>query len=189
MNTILWEVNYLSPPKITRRCAGCGAKTEHICSGLFRVNAQKKRLDVWLVYRCARCKGTWNLTILSRVNPNGVGPETLRRYVENDAALARSYAMDEDFLARAGADTEPAEYSVCGAEFDPAAQTRLRIVSACPSKLRVARLIRQKLNLSKRDFDALLERGTIRMEGGADVARAKLGKEAIVYFAARAPGE
>ncbi|HWQ57552.1 MAG TPA: DUF1062 domain-containing protein [Clostridia bacterium] len=189
MNTITWEVNFLSPPKVTRHCAGCGARTEHIPSGLFRVNAQQKRLDIWLVYRCARCKGTWNLAILSRVSPAGVGRELLERYTENDASLALGCAMDENLLARAGADTEPPAYEINGEPFDPALESLLTITSPYPSRLRVAKLIREKLGLSRKDFEALCAARYIKMENGTDLSRARLNREAVVRFGARAADE
>ena len=33
------------------------------------MNAQKRNIDVWLIYRCVECDSTYNLTILSRTKP------------------------------------------------------------------------------------------------------------------------
>jgi hypothetical protein len=72
MERVLWEVRHPEPPKIVRYCKTCGAKAEYVSSGLFRVNAQQKSLDIWLVYRCTTCKSTWNMTIYSRINPKSI---------------------------------------------------------------------------------------------------------------------
>lgn len=69
MKKITWEVEYISRLPVIRYCKKCGKKTEYICSGLFRVNAQHKYLDIWLIYKCSNCDSTWNSTIYSRVNP------------------------------------------------------------------------------------------------------------------------
>lgn len=182
MNTVTWEVKYHSLPKTTRFCTKCGTKTEFVSSGLFRVNAQHKYLDIWLVYRCARCKTTWNLTILSRVNPKSVGGELLERFMNNDGALAERYATDTDLLARNGAETEPPAYAVRGEDIRLSGQTRIVILSPYPSKLRVGKLVREKLNLPRKTFNALVSDGVIRMENGADIEKAKLQREAVVLI-------
>lgn len=187
MNTIAWEVKLTAPPKTMRYCKKCGAKTEHVSSGAFRVNAQRKNLDVWLIYRCARCKTTWNLTIFSRVNSGSIGQELLGRFLANDPALALRYAADADLLNGSGAETgEPACY-IQGGEIDPFGDTRIRLSCEYPLKLRVAKLIREKLALSKKDFEEMAARGAIRMENGADIGRAKLGREAYVIVARKPP--
>ncbi len=49
--------------KVYHRCGGCGKKQEFINSGKFRVNANGNRVDIWLIYRCKKCKHTWNLAV------------------------------------------------------------------------------------------------------------------------------
>jgi hypothetical protein len=139
-------------------------------------------LDIWLVYRCARCKTTWNLTILSRVNPKSVGRELLERFTNNDGALAERYSTDTDLLARNGAETEPPAYAVRGEDIGLSGQTRIVILSPYPSKLRVGKLVREKLNLPRKTFDAFASAGIIRMENGADIEKAKLQREAVVLI-------
>ena len=48
-------MGYAKECKIIRRCGGCGKKMVFECAGKFRVNANGRRLDVWLIYRCQRC--------------------------------------------------------------------------------------------------------------------------------------
>jgi len=68
------------------------------------VNAQKKTLDVWLIYRCSVCGATWNLTVLSRVAPRSLPPELLRGFQDNDPDLAARYASDRALLKKNGAE-------------------------------------------------------------------------------------
>ena len=49
--------------RIYHRCGGCGKKQEFENSKRFRVNANGNLVDVWLIYRCKKCKHSWNLTI------------------------------------------------------------------------------------------------------------------------------
>jgi len=69
MKIINLDIQYISTPPAIKHCKKCGRKTEYVCSGLFRVNAQRKYLDIWLIYKCSDCDCTWNMTIYSRINP------------------------------------------------------------------------------------------------------------------------
>ena len=42
--------------RVYHRCGGCGKKREFVNSGKFRVNANGKNVDVWLIYRCSKCR-------------------------------------------------------------------------------------------------------------------------------------
>ena len=53
MRKVIWEVRYLSLPQVLRHCKKCGQKTLFTCSEKFRVNAQQKTLDIWLIYSIA----------------------------------------------------------------------------------------------------------------------------------------
>lgn len=90
---------------ILRRCGGCGRKTAFECSGKFRVNANGRRLDVWLIYRCERCGRTLNVPIYERVPPERLSPEMYEGFLENDRELAMEYAGDRGFLKGLGYET------------------------------------------------------------------------------------
>jgi hypothetical protein len=96
----VWRVTALATPRVLRRCPRCDAERPFASSDRFRVNAQKKRLDVWLIYRCETCEDTWNLTVHTRVTPDDIG---LTPYQDNDITLAWRCAFDARLLARAGA--------------------------------------------------------------------------------------
>lgn len=92
--------------KVYHRCGGCGKKQEFINSGKFRVNANGNRVDVWLIYRCKKCKHSWNLTIYERVRPSKIAPEDYIRFLENDWELALAYGQDLSFLKKNHAEYE-----------------------------------------------------------------------------------
>lgn len=188
MKTIVWEVTVLSPPDATRHCKRCGGKTAHRSSGLFRVNAQQKALDIWLVYRCAFCKSTWNLPLFSRISPKSIHPDLLRRLMENDGELACRYAMDTGLLKRNGAEPGPPVYDVRGEGIDPAQDVRVRLACRHPAEVRVAGIIRKKLSLSKRAFDALVAGGAVALENGADIHRCRVQPGLVILFR-RSPTE
>lgn len=183
MRTVYWALNTCAPLTALRHCKKCNALAEYAPSGLFRVNAQQKSLDIWLLYRCTRCAGTWKSTILTHVSPGALPPEMLERFMNNDAALAMACAMDADRLKRNGAQPGAAQYDVVGEPIDLSEPCKLVIESDYRHALSVAKLLREQLALSKKAFDALADAGTISMESGADVRKCKLGSRAVVVIA------
>ena len=90
--------------KVYHRCGGCGKKQEFLNSGKFRVNANGNRVDVWLIYRCKKCKHSWNLTIYERRKPSKISSEEYELLMENDFELANQYGNDIEFLKRNNAE-------------------------------------------------------------------------------------
>ncbi len=87
---------------VLHRCGGCGKKQPFVNSGRFRVNANGNRVDVWLIFRCAKCKHSWNLTIYERKSPGRIPPEEYEKFLDNDRELAQRYGSDPAFLRRNG---------------------------------------------------------------------------------------
>ncbi len=90
--------------KVYHKCGGCGKKREFVNSGRFRVNANGNRVDVWLIYRCEKCKHSWNLTIYERTKPSKIPAEMYELFLENDLDLAETYGNDKEFLNRNNAE-------------------------------------------------------------------------------------
>jgi hypothetical protein len=61
-----WLVCPTGLPLIRRRCSNCKS-AHHRAYGKFRVNANHKLLDVWLLALCVGCGATVKLTVLERV--------------------------------------------------------------------------------------------------------------------------
>ena len=90
--------------RVYHRCGGCGKKQEYVNSGKFRVNANGKSVDVWLIYRCKKCKHSWNLTIYERTKPGKIPAELFEAFLDNDDETAMAYGRDIDFLRRNNAE-------------------------------------------------------------------------------------
>ena len=88
-----WWVCPLDGQKIIKRCPGCEIKRHFVSSGAFRINAQKKTIDVWHIYKCEHCKQTWNIEILSRVNVNSIDCDLYDKFKNNDGeeSLRRTF--------------------------------------------------------------------------------------------------
>ena len=77
---------------------------EFINSQKFRVNANGNCVDVWLIYRCKKCKHSWNLTIYERKKPSKISQDEYELFMENDVELATKYGNDKYFLKRNNAE-------------------------------------------------------------------------------------
>jgi hypothetical protein len=88
-----WLVRQTDFPTIRRRCRTCPS-TEYRTQGRFRVNANRKLLDVWLLALCVQCGQTVKLTVLERVPVRSIGPTMLGGFHDNAPALAAKLLAD-----------------------------------------------------------------------------------------------
>jgi hypothetical protein len=84
--------------QIIHRCGRCGKKAIFVSTRRFRVNANKNKLDVWLIYQCKKCRHTLNIPIFERVPPQKIPRELYEKFLENNGELAARYASDAAFL-------------------------------------------------------------------------------------------
>lgn len=182
MQKVTWDIQYLSPPPAIKYCKKCSKKTEHIYSGLFRINAQRKYLDIWLIYKCSDCDSTWNMTIYSRINPKSIAPEILDGFHSNNEELAKRYAMDTELIRRNGAEVGLPKYEILGANINFNTPIELHIKSSYPSRLKISSLLREKMNLSQNAFEQMIASGSIRSTSGLDLKRYRLQADAILII-------
>lgn len=88
-----WVVMPTCLPTVLRRCPVC-ASERFRPNGKFRVNANHKLLDAWLLVLCTGCGDTAKLTVLERMNVRSVRPELLDRMHANDPDLAAELLQD-----------------------------------------------------------------------------------------------
>lgn len=86
--------------KVIHKCARCGRKMTFISTRRFRVNANKNKLDVWLIYQCKKCKHTLNIPIYERTVPQKIPGELYELFLANDEELAVRYALDAALFKR-----------------------------------------------------------------------------------------
>jgi hypothetical protein len=88
-----WVVMPTCLPLVRRRCHAC-ASERFRTSGKFRVNANHKLIDAWLLALCTACGETAKLSVLERMNVRSVRPELLDRMHDNDPGLAAELLQD-----------------------------------------------------------------------------------------------
>jgi hypothetical protein len=91
----IWEIKVKNTPALKRKCNHCNGNRFY-CSDKFRMNSQKRNIDVWLIYRCVECDSTYNVTILSRTKPELIKKDLFLKLSENNKAIAWEYAFSSE---------------------------------------------------------------------------------------------
>jgi hypothetical protein len=167
-----WLVCPTGLPLIRRRCLNCTSAL-YRAHGKFRVNANHKLLDVWLLALCVGCGETVKLTVLERVPVRAIDPPTLHRFHDNDVELAAKLLRDPGLRRRNGVAldwddawtlrkttvglAEAAAAAEAGAEV---IHTSVRFVRRIP--IRRTKLLAVGLEMSRSEVQRLIVDGRIR---------------------------
>ncbi|WP_054310310.1 DUF1062 domain-containing protein [Mesorhizobium sp. 1M-11] len=141
-------------PRPWRACPRCGTQRAFECSDKVRLNANGRRLDAWLVYKCVSCDDTWNHTLFERRNARDLDPDMLSGLEANDPVLVSRFAFDVAALRRVAHRVEEFAGSVARKEVlgdRPDRPKRLEIFLSLPSpvSIRLDRLLSMELGLSR----------------------------------------
>ncbi|WP_192249593.1 DUF1062 domain-containing protein [Mesorhizobium silamurunense] len=169
----LLRIRWAIAPKIAPRplinCNRCGGVRSYRCSGKFRVNANGKRIDAWLIYRCIGCNNSWNRAIFERCTRRDIEPALLAALESNDPVLVRRHAFDPVALrTRIGRVEEFPDVTVRkelldgGPQCAAALWLELRLDAATP--LRLDRLLAGELGVSRSRLQAWEERQSLAIE-------------------------
>jgi len=158
-----WRIAPAAVPRVLRHCPRCERERPFESSGRFRVNAQKKRLDAWLIYGCSVCGRTWNFPVFERKLVREVDPALLDRLHGNCAELAAERGSDFVALRRhvRGVDAVASQVTkeVVAGTRDPRL-LRVEIGCGMPT-LRLDRLLAVELRRSRSCIARWVERGVI----------------------------
>jgi hypothetical protein len=78
----------------------CRSESATTGEGRFRVNANGKLLDVWLLVRCVSCDRTSKLIVYERASVRSFDPVELDGYQANDPELVASRLLDPRLARR-----------------------------------------------------------------------------------------
>ncbi|MGX8011329.1 DUF1062 domain-containing protein [Mesorhizobium sp. ORM8.1] len=166
---IHWRIAPAITPRPLINCNRCGAVKAYRCSGKFRINANGKRIDVWLIYRCVDCDNSWNFAILERCSRRDIEPALLAALESNDPALARRHAFDVVALRHQVGRVEEfpnvgVRKRVLGGIRESTLALELQLGLEMPTSLRLDRLLANELGISRSRLQALEERGSLIVE-------------------------
>jgi hypothetical protein len=97
-----WIVRRTRLPLLSLRCVDCPSRSATAGKGRFRVNANGKLLDVWLLVRCVSCDRTSKLPLHERAPVRSLDPALLDGYHANDPELVTATLLDPLFARRHG---------------------------------------------------------------------------------------
>ena len=135
---------------------------------------------IWLIYKCACCNTTWNSAIYSRVPPQKLGTNLLEQFHCNNKILATQYAMDIPRLQRNGAEIKMPAYQVIGEDISLEKPVRIKIQSQYVLPLKISSILRTKLGISQREFNAVLLNNRIEVDTGQDLKKCKLSSSEVI---------
>jgi len=98
---VLWAVRESALPTVVKPCPDCSGRRHHP-SGKFRVNANGKLLDVWLLLSCEACGQTSKVPVHERVPVQSLDHARLLAYETNDPTMVRELAMSTSLAAKNG---------------------------------------------------------------------------------------
>ena len=167
MEPVVWRITPLTTPRVHRHCPHCGDR-RFASTDRFRLNANKQRIDAWLIYRCETCEATWNLTVLTRIRQADIDPDLFERMTRNDVETARACAFDPELLSRAGVRTGAAEEFRVDQTSGDLARARItgalvRIEMRHPSRLRLDQLLATQLGRSRSSLARAAAGGAIAL--------------------------
>lgn len=183
-----WEINITGLPMIKKKCPKCNS-IHYSCSEKFRMNAQKKNIDIWLIYKCVSCNTTLNVTILSRTKPELVPKGLFEQFTINDPATAWRYALDPEIIRKNSLelDYSTMEYEIrcepvtldsiaCGD--DEVVSFIMETKTDIPVKLSV--IIRKHFGISLSQLDKMTEAGIFTISTSVNLKKCKI-KDGLIF--------
>ena len=165
----LWVVRELALPAIVKPCGSCRSP-RHRPTGKFRVNANGKLLDVWMLVWCERCGRTSKIPIHERVQVQAIAGERLVMFENNDPAMVRRLAMDAALAGTAGhrldwsgtweLETDLPFYEL---EREDSAPLEVVVRFELPAPIRVGKLLTAGFGLSRSAVRGMVDAGRIRL--------------------------
>ncbi|GGL38858.1 hypothetical protein GCM10010095_24980 [Streptomyces anthocyanicus] len=158
-----WVVVPTCLPLVLRRCHTCASR-HFRASGRFRVNANHKLLDAWLLVLCTACGDTAKLTVLERMNVRSVRPGLLDRLHANDPGLAAELLQDPVVQRRNRIALDWADawrLDTGGPDHPDREVSDVSVRFAAPIPVRPVRLIAEGCGLARAEAERLIAEGRL----------------------------
>jgi hypothetical protein len=170
----LWVVKELGLPAIVKACVSCRSKRHHP-TGKFRVNANGKRLDVWMLICCELCGRTSKIPVHERIHVRALEHERLLMFENNGPAMVRRLALDAALAGKTAyrldwsgtweLETDLPFYDI---ESDDPQSLEVVIRFELPAPIRVERLLTAGFGMSRSAVRGLVDSGRIRLSMAID---------------------
>ena len=173
MHTESITLQVSSLPRLLKTCPRC-KHPYYENSGCFRVNANGKRLDIWLICRCEHCKTIWNLSVYERIDRTKLQTEQYDAYLRNDHALILRHVFDPVFLQKNRAVLDYEGIAIQPVGTIPFEGTAVQILATSDYSLPLpaGRVIAQLLNVSLSHVRRMQNDGTLLFNGDLRTTKA-----------------
>jgi hypothetical protein len=160
----VWVVKELGLPAIVKACPSCRSARHHP-TGKFRVNANAKLLDVWMLIGCELCGRTSKIPVHERVNVRALDHERLLMFENNEPAMVRHLATDAALAAKAGyrLDWSGTWELETGLDREDSAPLEIAVRFELPAPIRVGKLLTAGFGLSRSTIAGMVASGRIRL--------------------------
>ena len=143
----LWVIRELGLPALVKACVSCRSARHHP-TGKFRVNANGKLLDVWMLICCELCGRTSKIPLHERIYVQALDSERLLMFENNDRTMVRDLAMDGALAGKAAyqldwSGTWELENDMLSCELEPEDPAPLKVIIRfeLPVPIRVEKLL------------------------------------------------
>lgn len=163
---VQWTLTPAHPPRPLRHCATCGTTKPFISSGKVRLNANGRKLDAWLIYRCADCETSWLRRLLDRCPVDRIPKAELEAMEQSATAWVHGHEFDLAALKKEAESLVPNEGmrvirpvrpDLCAL---PVAM-RLSLAVSSPTDLRLDRFLCRELPISRSELRAHQAKGSL----------------------------
>ncbi len=165
---VRWTITPRIAPRPWIACGGCGTLRPFQSSGKVRLNANGRRLDAWLIYKCIDCARSWNRPLFERRTLKEIAPAVLEAAHFSTPEWVRVQEFDLDGLRRhAQRIDEFGDVDIDRQDVGEAAmpgQIVIELDVALPTSLRLDRLLAGELGLSRSKLQSLHEEGRLVIE-------------------------
>ena len=164
------QVRWTIIPKIAPQpwivCSGCGGFRAFQSSNKIRLNANGRKLDAWLIYKCVTCDKTWNRPIFERQNVRDINSAVLEALQSNDPDWIRAETFNLEALRRKSQRIDEfAEFEVRKQLLRDAPDWKhleIELSVPFPTSTRLDRLLASELKISRSRLSALHENALLR---------------------------
>jgi len=163
---VRWTIIPLIPPQPWVACSGCGGVRAFESSNKIRLNANGRKLDAWLIYKCSTCDRTWNRPIFERRNVRDIRPAVLDALQSNDPSWIQAETFNLEALRRKSQRIDEfSEFEVQKELLHEVADwehLEIELSVPFPSSTRLDRLLALELRISRSQLSALHRSALLR---------------------------
>lgn len=182
---VQWTIVPQTAPQPLIACSHCRCVRPFQSSGKARLNANGRKLDAWLIYKCTICDNTWNRTIFERKHVRDIDAGVLEALQTNDPGRLEHLAFNPVGL-KAMEIMEFADVSIRKKLLSQALDiTHLSIELRLPlaATIRLDRLLASELGLPRSRIQNLESHGLLStIPSGRNSLRKSIGDGLVVLL-------